>query len=322
MMPCHATGITSFFGAARRAAKIPVVRPHPCCYFFAADEDRAEGERGRRAMENFTIKGNHPVMEKILNISQRVATTDSTVLIMGESGTGKELIARSIHAHSRRADQPFIAVNCGAIPRRAARVGDVRPRARRVHRRGRRADGHVRARQRRHDLPRRDRRDDGPAAGQAAARPAGARDPPGRRSDRTVKVDVRVIAASNRDLAARWRRAASARTSSIACRSFPIVLPPLRERRSDIPLLVAALPRQVQRQARGPRVPGRGRRDGAPLGVRLAGQRARAREPDRAHGGAERGRHRSASTACRRTSAPSSRRRRSRGRRSPRRAST
>ena len=67
-------------------------------------------------MENFTIKGTHPVMEKILNISQRVAGTDSTVLIMGESGTGKELIARYIHAHSRRVNQPFIAVNCGAIP--------------------------------------------------------------------------------------------------------------------------------------------------------------------------------------------------------------
>ena len=67
-------------------------------------------------MESFTIKGTHPVMEKILNISQRVANTESTVLIMGESGTGKELIARFIHAHSKRANQPFIAVNCGAIP--------------------------------------------------------------------------------------------------------------------------------------------------------------------------------------------------------------
>ena len=57
-------------------------------------------------------------------------------------------------------------------------------------------------------------------------------------ADRSVKVDVRVIAASNATSATRSRRGASARTSSIACRSFPIVLPPLRERRSDIPLLV------------------------------------------------------------------------------------
>ena len=189
-------------------------------------------------MENFTIKGNHPVMEKILNISQRVATTDSTVLIMGESGTGKELIARFIHAHSQRANQPFIAVNCGAIPpdllesemfghERGAFTGAVG-----------RAHGHVPAGQRRHDLPRRDRRDDGRPAGQAAARPAGEGDSAGRRRTAPVKVDVRVIAASNRDLASEVEKGRFREDLFYRLQVIPILLPPLRERRSDIPLLV------------------------------------------------------------------------------------
>jgi transcriptional regulator with GAF, ATPase, and Fis domain len=67
-------------------------------------------------MEIIPLKGNHPVMEKILAISRKVATTDSTVLIQGESGTGKELVARYVHSLSRRSSNPFIAVNCGAIP--------------------------------------------------------------------------------------------------------------------------------------------------------------------------------------------------------------
>ena len=66
-------------------------------------------------MDAFTIKGSHPVMEKILSIAQKVAVTDSTVLIMGESGTGKELVARLLHFRGPRRDAPLLCTDCAQI---------------------------------------------------------------------------------------------------------------------------------------------------------------------------------------------------------------
>jgi DNA-binding NtrC family response regulator len=62
------------------------------------------------------LVGNSPAMDEVFRLVTSVACTSSTVLVLGESGTGKELIARAIHQHSNRADKPFVAVNCGAIP--------------------------------------------------------------------------------------------------------------------------------------------------------------------------------------------------------------
>lgn len=73
--------------------------------------------RNREMTEKKTeIIGTHALMQKLAQVIQKVAPTDATVLVVGESGTGKELIARRIHELSKRANQPFVAINCGTIP--------------------------------------------------------------------------------------------------------------------------------------------------------------------------------------------------------------
>ncbi len=86
------------------------------------------------------IIGESKAMHQVQNFIARVAKSDSTVLIRGESGTGKELVARAIHRNSERADKPFVAINCAAIPEALLESELVRAREGIVHRRHRLED--------------------------------------------------------------------------------------------------------------------------------------------------------------------------------------
>ncbi len=183
------------------------------------------------------IVGNSEQIQNVLRLVERVADSDSTVLVHGESGTGKELIARAIHYNSPRSTGPFIPINCGAIPAelleselfghiKGAFTGAIANRVGRFEL----ADGGTLFLDEIGDLD--------PSLQVKLLRALQERkfEPVG--STKTVSVNVRVIAATNVNLEeavdnGRFREDLFYRLNVI-----PITVPPLRERRSDIPLLL------------------------------------------------------------------------------------
>ena len=204
-------------------------------------------EEIRTENRHHEIIGVSAAITRILNQIDLVAATDATVLITGESGTGKELIARAVHADSARAHRPMIRVNCAAIPHelfeseffghvKGAFTGAVRDRIGRFEL----ADGGTLFLDELGEIP--------PELQPKLLRvlQEGFFERVG--EDRTRKVDVRVIAATNRDLKEEVRKGRFREDLFYRLNVFPIETVPLRERRDDIPPLAQhILTRCVQR---------------------------------------------------------------------------
>ncbi|MCH5276549.1 MAG: sigma-54-dependent Fis family transcriptional regulator [Desulfovibrionaceae bacterium] len=214
------------------------------------DALRRENKALRAAMEQgeeSVIVGQSPAMLRFREELARVAPTDAWVLITGENGTGKELAARAVHRGSKRAAAPLVAVNCAAIPEELIESELF------GHERGAFTGA------------------DGPRTGKFELAHKGTLflDEIGDMSlktqakilrileeqnfervggTRTIHVDVRVIAATNKNLEDAIRRGEFRADLYYRLRVFPLCLPPLRERGGDIPLLVAALAARLERR--------------------------------------------------------------------------
>jgi formate hydrogenlyase transcriptional activator len=184
------------------------------------------------------IIGSSPEMESVLAEVQRVAPTDSTVLVFGETGTGKELIAHAIHNISPRCGRPFIKLNCAAIPfdlleselfghEKGAFTGAVAQKIGRFEM----ADTGTLFLDEIGDIPL--------ALQPKLLRVLQEQEFERLGSGRTHRINIRLVAATHRDLAEMVKRNEFRSDLYYRLNVFPVVLPPLRERRQDIPQLVS-----------------------------------------------------------------------------------
>ncbi|HWS54755.1 MAG TPA: sigma-54 dependent transcriptional regulator [Pyrinomonadaceae bacterium] len=210
----------------------------------AARVRRLEAEvlRLRNELEMFKgfgrFVGSSPALERMLKQARAVADTTATLLVTGENGTGKEVLARAVHEESARRDRPFVAVSCAALPEtlieselfgheKGAFTGAVAARKGRFEL----ADGGTLFLDEVGELPQ--------PMQVKLLRALQERNFERVGGTRTVEVDIRLVAASNRDLEEEVARGAFRQDLFYRLNVVPLHLPPLRERREDVPVLAA-----------------------------------------------------------------------------------
>ena len=197
------------------------------------------------------IVGDSQVLKHLLRQVEKVASTDATVLILGESGTGKELVAREIHKHSRRSQRPLIRVNCASIPRelyeseffghvKGAFTGALKDRAGRFEA----ADGGTLFLDEVGEIP--------PELQNKLLRVLQERQYERVGEEKTRTVDVRIIAATNRNLKKDVETGHFRQDLYYRLNVFPLEVAPLRQRREDIPVLAAHFLEQAIRRLKLP----------------------------------------------------------------------
>ena len=198
----------------------------------------ASGDQSSYERRFEQVIGNSPALESVLEQVERVAPTNSTVLIQGETGTGKELIAHAIHNLSSRCGRAFVRLNCAAIPldlleselfghEKGAFTGAIAQKIGRFEL----ADKGTLFLDEVGDIP--------PGLQPKLLRVLQEQEFERLGSTRTHHVDVRLVAATNRNLMEMANLGEFRSDLYYRLNVFPILLPPLRERREDIPKLVA-----------------------------------------------------------------------------------
>jgi len=183
------------------------------------------------------IIGKSPVMQELFSLIQRVAKAKSTVIIYGKSGTGKELVARALHYNSPRADKPFVAFNCAAIPETLLET-ELFGHARGAFTDARHAkiglfveaDGGTLFLDEIGDMPVSIQGKLLRAIQEREIRPVGA--------TKDIKIDVRLVAATHHDLQQLLKEGKIRGDLYFRLNVVPISLPELKDRKEDIPLLV------------------------------------------------------------------------------------